>query len=119
MNSNPLAAGVIATAPLAISATAPVGPMTVALAGVVAADGNGGRVTLAVNPVTVTVTAKISKYDLNGDGVVDSKDLFGTGGYQQQIIGMVPCTTADVNGDGKCDVFDIDAMLIALRTGTL
>ena len=52
-------------------------------------------------------TAATSKYDINGDGAVDSKDV------DALIVAVAAGVTDakyDVNGDGKVDIFDVSAV---------
>ena len=52
-------------------------------------------------------TASTSKYDINGDGAVDSKDV------DALIVAVAAGVTDakyDVNGDGKVDIFDVSAV---------
>ena len=52
-------------------------------------------------------TASTSKYDINGDGSVDSKDV------DALIVAVAAGVTDakyDVNGDGKVDIFDVSAV---------
>ena len=61
--------------------------------------------TTATTPTTTT-TAR-SKYDVNGDGSVDSKDV------DALIVAVAAGVTDakyDVNGDGKVDIFDVSAV---------
>jgi len=48
-----------------------------------------------------------NKCDANGDGAIDNKD------YDEvinQILARVPCATGDINGDGNCDVIDLQVV---------
>ena len=54
-----------------------------------------------------TSTASTSKYDVNGDGTVDSKD---SDALIMAVAAGITDTKYDVNGDGKVDVNDIVAV---------
>ena len=61
----------------------------------------------ATTPTTTTTTTAGSKYDVNGDGSVDSKDV------DALIVAVAAGITDakyDVNGDGKVDIFDVSAV---------
>ncbi len=108
-NTTNFGAGQIATAsipiPLAIR-----GPITFSLTNVIGSDASGNAVAVTGGTATVTVT---SPFDINGDGKVDSMDL---GIVISQILGVTPCTTADFNGDGVCNVQD--ALLLVVDAGS-
>lgn len=58
-------------------------------------------------PRTTTTTTASNKYDVNGDGSVDSKDV------DALIVAVAAGVTDakyDVNGDGKVDIFDVSAV---------
>ena len=55
-----------------------------------------------------------SMCDLNGDGVVNVADVqLGI----DQALGILPCTTADLQQNGQCNVVDIQRLLVAAQTG--
>ena len=56
---------------------------------------------------TTTTTAGKSKYDINGDGTVDSKD---SDALLVAVSAGITDTKYDVNGDGKVDINDIVAV---------
>ena len=68
----------------------------------------------AKTPTKSTTTAA-NKYDVNGDGTVDSKDV-------DAIVVAVAAGLADakydVNGDGKVDIFDVSAVSANRDKGT-
>jgi hypothetical protein len=55
-----------------------------------------------------------NRCDLNGDGVVDFKDVELA---RQMALKLIPCT-ADLNMDGKCNVIDVQRIVNASLTGT-
>ena len=67
----------------------------------------------ATTPTTRT-TASTSKYDVNGDGSVDSKDV--TALIDAISLG-VTANKYDVNGDGKVDILDARAVNANLDAG--
>ena len=58
-------------------------------------------------PTTTTPTAGKSKYDVNGDGSVDSKDVDA---IVVAVAAGLTDAKYDVNGDGKVDIFDVSAV---------
>ena len=54
-----------------------------------------------------TTTASKSKYDINGDGSVDSKDVDA---IVVAVAAGLTDAKYDVNGDGKVDIFDVSAV---------
>jgi hypothetical protein len=107
LNVGVIASGALASFPLTIGA-APAGNQTVTLTQVVATSATGTPITLSATPATLTIGPL--KYDLNGDGKVDSADVQVALG---QGLGNQSCTTGDVNGDGKCDVTDVILTVMA------
>ena|SRR5215469_11108156 len=79
------------------------------------AAGEGVPVT-AGGPLSISVT---NPCDLNSDGVVDIKDV--TIGWQQSgfMAPVLACTSADLNGDGACNVIDIQRLDSAVMSGGL
>ena len=59
-------------------------------------------------------TVAASRCDLNGDGVVDVLDVKAA---TQQVLGILPCGTADLDRNGRCDVVDVQRIVIAVLTG--
>ncbi len=74
--------------------------------------GNPGDMVLsnsitAPTTTSTTTTTASNKYDVNGDGSVDSKDV------DALIVAVAAGVTDakyDVNGDGKVDIFDVSAV---------
>jgi hypothetical protein len=48
--------------------------------------------------------------DLNGDGIVDAADVAIA---KDQALGVSPCTTADLDGNGTCNVIDVQRVVNA------
>ena len=115
-NLTPLANGVLATYPVTISASAS-GPQTITLTSFGGANStSASSVSFSVSPLTFTPAVVLSKYDLNGDGVVDIKDVLLA---VLQAIGTNPCQltgqgAGDVNGDGFCDSRDPTTIGLAI-----
>lgn len=66
---------------------------------------------------TASVTARILSYDVNGDGVIDLKDIAEAQRYYQAKTGDANWTeaqAADVNGDGVVDIQDYIALFHAV-----
>lgn len=107
LNNNVIGNGVVATVPITVpSGTAP-GNIALSLSGIFAANTTGSAVSIASAPVNLLV---LSKYDLNGDGVVNSADVQIA---EAQADGSQQCTDGDVNGDGKCNVEDVVLEILA------
>ena len=62
-----------------------------------------------------TTTASKSKYDINGDGSVDSKDVDA---IVVAVAAGLTDAKYDVNGDGKVDIFDVSAVSANRDKGT-
>jgi hypothetical protein len=61
----------------------------------------------------LVVQAAASPCDLNSDGVVNILDLQLA---VNQVLGLAPCT-ADLDGEGRCDVVDVQRVIIAALGG--
>jgi len=53
-----------------------------------------------------------SSCDLNGDGVVNIQDIQLA---INQVIGTLPCTTADLQQNGACNVIDVQRIINAAQ----
>lgn len=94
--------GAVATYSVGVSPSAPSGPQTLSLNNIIGADSNGNQiVSIASSPAVITV---LSKYDMDGDGKVNSTD---TQSVLDQAVGKAACSLGDVNGDGKCNIVDV------------
>lgn len=109
LNSTPIPNGTVLTSTLTVP-TSMVGPATVKLSGVVAADGNGISTLLDAGPdLSIAV---LQREDLNGDGKVDIMDVTIS---VFQVLGGTCIPGADLNGDGKCDILDVQIVAKAAR----
>jgi len=112
INNTAMATGPVATIPLTIPNGTIPGAVSVTLSGLVAVSATGASVPITSSAVVLTVLR--SKYDLNGDGLVNAADVSVA---ISQVFGV--CTTADVTGgangapDGKCDLLDVSAVILA------
>jgi hypothetical protein len=69
----------------------------------------------ALIPRSAPASTPASACDLNGDGLVNVLDVaLGL----NQIIGSVPCGTADLDRNGRCDILDLQRVVNAAITGT-
>lgn len=115
LNSNTISPGVVAiysvrlpTIPGTYSISLPNTP-----APALGASPAGTAVAVAVgSPLGVVV---LSRYDLNGDGLVNQLDVNLAA---QQALGLSPCTNADVNGDGACNLLDVQ-LIVAASLGVI
>ncbi len=65
-----------------------------------------------LGPLNVADSSALNRCDLNGDGVVDAKDVeLG----RLMALKVIPCT-ADLNGDGECNVIDVQRIVNASLT---
>lgn len=108
LNATVITSGVLATIPVTVAATATPGADSLALSGVMGASAAGLLVTVTAAPATLTVL--FSKYDLNQDGLVNGADVLLS---LNQADGTAPCTNADVDGTGKCEVADVILEVLA------
>jgi hypothetical protein len=109
LNDTVIGSGVVATVPLTISSTITPGSEAITLTSLLGATAtNPSTVALTVTPATETV---LSRYDLNGDGVVNATDV---GIMLGDVIGTAICSGQSLNvGDGKCDVEDLEFEILA------
>jgi len=107
INNNPIPSGSVATFPLTVAAGTAPGSYPLTLTPVLGASQAGLLVAMTATGANLVV---LSKYDLNGDGLVNSADITIA---RDQATGAAPCTTGDVNGDGKCNVVDVTLEILA------
>lgn len=108
LNQNVIQPGDVCVYTITVPATQAFGPVSFALTAVVAGSASGSGLAISAGP-PVTITVAPSRFDLNSDGAIDAQDLLLVA---NQATGVAPCTTADFNADGKCDL--IDGLLLAL-----
>jgi hypothetical protein len=107
MNVNTLGNGSVAQYTLNVPATAAGGKVTIGLSGVMAAGPDGVVIPTALGPAYVLVV--LDKADLNADGVVDIQDVRM---MAQEVTGASTVCKDDQNGDGRCDIRDVFAVLL-------
>lgn len=101
LNTTALTNGTLATIPLTVASTASAGQITIGAA-YVAANAVPSAVTIPAASVTFTV---LSKYDLNGDGLINAADVQIA---LAEALGQEPCTSPfNLVGDGKCSIMDV------------
>jgi hypothetical protein len=69
---------------------------------------------LRLNP-PASLPANQSACDLNADGAVDSLDVQVA---INQVLGVAPCTTADLQRTGSCNIVDVQRVINASRGGS-
>jgi hypothetical protein len=106
LNQTAIGSGVLATVPLTVAASA-FGTLTLSLSGTLGATAPG---LAAAVSATSAALAVISKYDLNGDGMVNSADV----AIMLSDAEAGTCTGAAVGvGDGKCGLADVELEILA------
>jgi hypothetical protein len=106
MNANVIPDGVIATVTVKSTSWQNI---TESFADLLGATPDGDALTLGGLGISLAIPL-VSKCDLNADGRVDLSDIAGALGQAQ---GVAACTTADLTGRHKCDVFDIQRIVNA------
>lgn len=107
-NTKKLAPGIVATYQIDVPATA-TGTLSVSLTEAYGAP-LGGASLMSFSAVAPLSIAILRREDLNSDGRVDSIDVQIS---VDQIQGRAPCASADLNGDGKCRIDDLQALISA------
>lgn len=105
-----LADGVVVSMTLSVPNTTPTGPQTLSLSNLVAVSTAGVPLPITTTPMQVTVT---SACDLNNDGSVNGTDVSL---MLSQVTGATACTN-DLTGDGKCNVIDLERIIVAALGG--
>ena len=107
LNTSAIQSGLVANVTVSVATTAAAGPLTIAFGTglpLLGADINGSAVALTGSSVTLNV---ISKYDINGDGVVNAADVLAALSIALRI-GNGTCSVPFVTvGDGKCNISDV------------
>jgi hypothetical protein len=75
----------------------------------------GGATPPAITPPGPIPPVTTSKCDVNLDGVVDSTDMAAA---VNQALGISACSSADIDGNGTCNIVDVQRVINALTTGT-
>jgi hypothetical protein len=109
-NATTIPAGPIANYALTVPKTALPGKITFSLTNLVGAGANGQAIALAAGPAyTLTIA---DPRDLNGDGTVDATDVNLMIAEVLAAIATPGACIDDQNGDGVCNIIDIDAVLL-------
>lgn len=109
MNTTVIANGVLANYSLKVPAAAPGGTVTVGLGGLVGANSSGMAIPTAAGPVyTLTI---LDRRDLNGDVTLMSNEVIASQTNPSACVD-------DMNGDGKCDLLDVIAVLLKALGGS-
>lgn len=99
LNVTAIPNGAIVTIPITIPANITPGPIQVSLTNILGSSATGLAVPVTGVATTITIT---SSYDINNDGQVTATDVNAI--VAQVVSGTC---TSDVNGSGKCDVFQV------------
>jgi len=110
LNVNLLANGTLATTALTVPTGTAAGVYPLSLAGIIGATALGYSANPTATSGTVNLTV-LSRYDVNGDGVVNSTDV--TTWITAVIVGASCTPLLDVNGDGVCNVLDLQSIVAA------
>jgi len=112
LNITAFADGQVAALQMTVPLAATPGNVTQTLSGLIAADSLANELIPTAGPA---ITIKIlSPCDLNSDGAVDMADLNAA---IPQVLGSQACTSADLNGDGKCTIGELLRIAIAAGGG--
>jgi hypothetical protein len=109
LNSTVIVDGLIAAQPFTVPANAAPGSLILTLTNILATDAAGNAIAIAAGPA-VTFTIQPQKADLNSDGSIDWRDVAIA---IAQSLGISNCFSADQNGDGKCNVQDVQLVIKA------
>lgn len=115
LNENTIADGVLATVTATLSATPSLTSETFSLSGPAEATGPGSAITVTVSPINIA-TGILSNCDLLGTGTITAADATTIIGWVLGTSSPGSGLTCDVNGDGKCNVDDVE-IIIAAVTG--
>jgi hypothetical protein len=98
--------GAIATLQGTVTATAPVGSLTIPLTGMVGVNTTGtGLAIVSGTPYSINVTKAISKCDINGDGSVNVLDV------TEMINGALGKSVCPYAGPGACSLVNVFAVV--------
>ena len=113
LNENTIADGVVATISATLSATPTLTSETFALSGPVEATGPGSAITVTVSPLNIA-TGILSNCDLLGTGTITAADATTIISWVLGTSSPGTGLTCDVNGDGKCNVDDVQVIIAAV-----
>lgn len=112
LNVATIGSGAVAVATVTVNPTSKALSTPLSLLATYSADPTGSNlVTSASAPFNFIIQ---SPCDVNGDGSLTSAD---TGAAIQQALGLAACGSADVDGNGRCDIVDVIRVLIAANGG--
>ncbi len=107
VNQTMIGSGDVAVYTVTFPANTPPGNYTFTMSGVLGVTSAGSPFSVvAAAPLTVAI---LSNYDLNGDGLVNSADVALA---VNQALGKTACGTADFDGNGACNLFDVEAIIL-------
>ncbi len=107
VNQTLIGSGDVAVYTVTFPSATPPGTYTFTLAGTLGVSSTGSPLSVAAgSPLTVAI---LSTFDLNNDGKVDALDV---GLAVQQALGKTACGTADFDGNGACNLFDVEAVIL-------
>ncbi len=70
--------------------------------------------TMSGMTVAVTIGGSFSPCDVNQDGATNVVDVQGS---VNRALGLIPCTTGDIDGNGSCNVVDLQRVVTAVLGG--
>lgn len=115
VNATSIGDGVIASFPATLAASLTAPNETFSLSGVVGSNSAGVPTVLAAGPALAIPV--LSKCDLNADGSVNTVDVLALVNWILGISQPPTGVSADVNGDGKADLFDAMVIIVAATGG--
>lgn len=110
ITNNVLSDGVLFNFSFTVPSNTTPGNQILSLTNLLAVSNAGVFVPITTNPLTLTV---LSLCDLNNDTKVDASDVLIA---INQALGKVNCTN-DLNGDGVCNVLDVERIVVAALGG--
>ena len=110
---NVMVDGVLASCQVTVPASSN-GTFNLAVAGALSTDPQGSRAIATTAGPSLGFTGA-SACDQDANGRVELLDLTLA---EAQVIGLAACTTADLNGEGKCTIQDLQREIVAIATGS-